>query len=175
MPPETRKTLGIQTLVGIAVPSCTLLIVALFRRAGWTAFEPEALAGSFLLHRTGTWASTLGTLLIIGSGAGFSIAYRVIFDSFMKPVTGTRRGIGAGLRLGFAHWLLTGFVLGILPGIHAVVPELIRDPGFFAVREGLPTVITLLAAHLAFGATLGALHHRRPSAAHEREEKLKAA
>ena len=107
-------------------------------------------------------AKALGTLLHLVNGWLFSLLYVAAFQAWGKA------GLWRGMAIGLVH---ASFVLvaGLpaLPGIH---PRMAHDswgptarrqlepPGWLGLHYGPFTPITILLAHLLFGAVLGAFY-----------------
>lgn len=108
-------------------------------------------------------AKMLGLLIHFLDGWLFSLLYAAAFESWQTA--GWARGMGIGLV--HALFVLT-VLLPSLPGLHPrmassssgpEVTEQLESPGFWGLNYGLQTPIVVLAAHLAFGAILGAFYH----------------
>jgi len=107
-------------------------------------------------------AKALGTLLHLVNGWLFSLLYVAAFQAWGKA------GLWRGMAIGLVH---ASFVLvaGLpaLPGIH---PRMAHDswgptarrqlepPGWLGLHYGPFTPVTILLAHLLFGAVLGAFY-----------------
>jgi len=110
-------------------------------------------------------AKALGTLLHLVNGWLFSLLYVAAFQAWGKA------GILRGMLVGLVHAafvLLAG--LPALPGVH---PRMAHDswgptarkqlepPGALGMHYGAFTPVTVLVAHLLFGAILGAFYRVR--------------
>jgi hypothetical protein len=111
----------------------------------------EALLGSWLLTRLDTSALLLGLGAHAVVGGLFGVAYAAGFQ-----VLG-RASASLGLRLAVAHTVLSGLVLGAIPAVHPMVSENLPAPDVFMSGYGAPAAMTFIAAHLVFGACVGAL------------------
>jgi hypothetical protein len=111
-------------------------------------------------------AKVYGAVLHFLNGWAFSIVYVAAFHA---------AGLFTwwfGLLLSLVH---TGFVLAVvlpvMPGVHPRMASALRGPtvsrqleppGFLALNYGVRTPISVLVAHLAFGALLGGLYRPTP-------------
>ena len=108
-------------------------------------------------------AKLYGFGLHVVNGLVFSLLYVAAFQSLHRATW------WLGAIIGFVH---AAFVLTVgmhaLPGLHprmaselhgpSVAPEL-EPPGFLALHYGTRTPISVLVAHLVFGAILGGFYH----------------
>lgn len=124
---------------------------------------PYMLGSIFLPERSR--AKALGTLLHLVNGWLFSLLYIAAFQAWGKA------GVLRGLIIGFVH---AAFVLvaGLpaLPGIHPrmaheswgpTARRQLEPPGALGMHYGVFTPVTVLVAHLLFGAILGAFYRVR--------------
>ncbi|MBI4501261.1 MAG: hypothetical protein HY700_08885 [Gemmatimonadetes bacterium] len=104
-------------------------------------------------------ASVIGLALHLVNGWLFSLFYVLAFESWHR----TGWWLGAGIGLVQAAFVLTVGVR-LLPAIHPRMaserqgPTVVRQlepPGFLALNYGYQTPLTVVIAHLAFGAILG--------------------
>jgi hypothetical protein len=107
-------------------------------------------------------AMLLGSLFHVLNGWAFALVYAAAFESWGHG--GWWRGAG----IGFVH---AAFVLTVgmamLPGLHPRMSSeqaagapvaLLQPPGFLALNYGERTPLVTLAAHLVYGAMLGAFY-----------------
>lgn len=110
-------------------------------------------------------AMVLGSLFHVGNGWLFALVYAAAFESWGHA------GWWLGAGIGFVH---AAFVLTIgmamIPGMHprmasehaaASDEAQLQPPGFLALHYGERTPLVTLAAHLAYGALLGAFYQVR--------------
>lgn len=100
------------------------------------------------------WLGLLAWLAIAGTCA---YAYAFIFWS------AHRSGAGIGLNLGIFHWLITGFIAGVVPlsapgsPTHAGLAPAGRAPlGFYLFASGFATSAVFFLSHALYGACIGA-------------------
>jgi uncharacterized membrane protein YagU involved in acid resistance len=111
-------------------------------------------------------AKLLGFAIHVVNGWMFSLLYVAAFEVW------GRASIWLGALIGFVH---AAFVLTagmrIVPGLHPrmaseeqgpSVTKQLEPPGFLALNYGVRTPVTVLAAHLVFGAILGAFYRVVP-------------
>lgn len=131
---------------------------------GMTRMNIPFLIGTFVTADRQR-AKVYGFVLHLLNGWLFSLLYVFIFEA---------RGVSNwwfGVLLGFAHALLVLTVgMSLLPSLHPRMateqqgPDSTRKlepPGFMALHYGFRTPISVMLAHGAFGAILGALYHLR--------------
>lgn len=118
-----------------------------------------------------------GTGLHFMTGIGFASGYALLFG----------RAGRAGWRIGATVGALHGVVVLVaaLPIVQEVHPRMaeedegpdptpmLQPPGFLGLHYGLQTPAVTMAAHLAYGAIVGALY--RPPQGHERAAKISLA
>lgn len=108
-------------------------------------------------------ARIVGTLVHLINGWIFALLYIATFHVW-GGATWWR-----GMLVGFVHaaGVLT-FALPVLPSIHPrmaseergpTVTRQLEPPGFAALHYGLPTPVSVVLAHVAFGAILGTFCH----------------
>lgn len=108
-------------------------------------------------------AMLFGLLIHIGNGWLFALLYALAFESWQQATW----WLGAGI--GLVHGL---FVLAVgMPMVPALHPRMVSEyfgptpnrqlqpPGFLALHYGRRTPAVALAAHLVYGAILGAFYH----------------
>jgi uncharacterized membrane protein YagU involved in acid resistance len=108
-------------------------------------------------------ARIYGFFVHLMNGWLFSLVYVLAF-TFMDAATWWR-----GTIIGLLHGLfLLVVVVSLLPGIHPRMaseqhgPTATRElepPGFLALNYGMRTPLSVLVAHMIFGAMLGAFYH----------------
>jgi len=110
-------------------------------------------------------ARVVGTAVHLAMGWAFSLLYVAAFESW-REATWAR-----GAAIGLVHAL---FVLSagmrLLPGLHPrmaseqqgpTVARQLEPPGFLALNYGVQTPVSVILAHLVFGAILGAFYSVR--------------
>jgi hypothetical protein len=107
-------------------------------------------------------AKLVGFVVHLLDGWLFSALYVMAFEAWHRATW----WLGAGIGLVHAAFVLTAG-MRILPGLHprmaseqhgpAAAPQL-EPPGFLGLNYGVRTPLTVLAAHLLFGALLGAFY-----------------
>jgi hypothetical protein len=107
-------------------------------------------------------AKVWGVLIHLVNGWLFSLLYVAAFHSW------GRASVAHGIVIGLVHGVfVTVFVLPLLPAFHPRManeqhgPDAARQlepPGFLGLHYGIRTPISILIAHLVFGAILGAFY-----------------
>lgn len=115
-------------------------------------------------------AKWIGFGVHVLNGWLFSLSYVLIFHSLGEA----RWWLGSIVGLGQALFVLT-VGMWILPGMHPrmateqhgpTVTRELEPPGFLGLNYGIQTPITVVVAHLIFGAIIGAFYKMPPSAFH---------
>jgi uncharacterized membrane protein YagU involved in acid resistance len=107
-------------------------------------------------------AKLIGVLVHFANGWMFSLVYIAAFHAWGLATW------WSGALIGFVHasFVLT-VLMPVLPGIHPRManeqygPTVVRQlepPGFLALHYGIQTPISVVVAHIAFGAILGAFY-----------------
>ena len=107
-------------------------------------------------------AKLIGFVMHVADGWLFSLLYVAAFQSWHRATW----WLGAAIGLVHAAFVLTAGML-ILPGLHprmaserhgpTAAPQL-EPPGFLALNYGVATPLSVLAAHLVYGAVLGGFY-----------------
>jgi len=111
-------------------------------------------------------AMLVGVLMHLVNGWAFAVVYALAFESWQQATW------WLGALIGLVHGL---FVLTVgMPIVPAMHPRMVSEyfgptpnrrlqpPGFLALNYGRRTPIVSLAAHLLYGAILGAFYHLSP-------------
>ncbi len=111
-------------------------------------------------------AKLLGFLVHLANGLAFSLLYVAAFHAWHRATW----WLGAAVGAAHAAFVLTAG-MRILPGLHPrmasethgpTVTRQLEPPGFLALNYGVRTPLSVLAAHLLFGAILGAFYALPP-------------
>jgi hypothetical protein len=107
-------------------------------------------------------AKLIGFIVHLASGWAFSLLYVAAFQSLGMATW----WLGAAIGVVHAAFVLSAGML-MLPGLHPrmaseqhgpTVMRQLEPPGFLALNYGMRTPLSVLAAHLVFGAILGATY-----------------
>ena len=110
-------------------------------------------------------AKVIGFGLHLVNGWLFAGLYVAAFESWRKATW----WLGAGIGLFHALFILVAG-LPLMPGIHPRMASItsgpiptqhLEPPGFLALNYGKQTPLSVIAAHVAYGAILGAFYRRR--------------
>lgn len=147
----------------VATAVLTVALVAMQELRLTRVNIPYLLGSIFTPERSR--AKALGTVLHLANGWVFSLLYVAAFESWGKA------GVARGMLVGLVHAafvLVAGFP--ILPGVHPrmaheswgpTARRQLEPPGSLGLHYGALTPLTVLAAHLLFGAILGAFYRVR--------------
>lgn len=128
---------------------------------GLTRMNLPYLIGTFVTPKREK-ARFYGFMIHLENGLAFSILYVLIFQALHMA----NWWFGMLLGLGQALFVLTAG-MSLMPGIHPRMASeqhgpnanrQLEPPGFMALHYGIQTPISILIAHAAFGAIIGALY-----------------
>ncbi len=144
------------SMAGVIAVVVTLVVIyaLLLLQPHRIPFNPLYLAGSSLsMSVTPAYAS--GLLIILSAGIGYSIFISAVFTGF-----GLTSALPAwGALVGSAEWIMTGVTLGYMRLLNRTIRSgRLAAPGPFMLSYGPPTMLTLLAAHMVFGAVAGGVY-----------------
>ncbi|MDP9314025.1 MAG: hypothetical protein M3R24_24630, partial [Chloroflexota bacterium] len=141
-------------LVGVVGGASMVVMRMLLQASGIELrFDPARLWATMVLVH-GMTGQMLGMVIhLIGSGA-----IAVIFAWFYQRLGARNHFWAWGLLGGAILWLIAGVFMGIMPAIHAEIPEQRHGPGAFLIDYGTHEVIVFLIGHLMFGLVVGILY-----------------
>lgn len=141
-------------LAGAAVMS---VLLGLGRLAG-VPVKLELLLGSMFTASVGYGSFLLGLTLHLLLGALFGLLHALLLTRVLR-----RADVWGGLLVGAGHAAVAGLLFGALPGVHPLipwdplVPQVLPRFGAFMHLLGPLAMALFVAAHLAFGAVVGAI------------------
>jgi len=162
---------GLAFLAGVIGGAVMIALVAIARAAGITDLNLGILWGSMFTRDTtaGTWV--LGAVIHLIACGLIAFIYAGVFEAIRGSNWFT------GLIGGAIQAVIAGFLFAGLPAIHPAIPNLIRDPGAFAINYGSATAAVFVVVNLIYGMIVGGMytpvhtHKLPPSAPREiREE-----
>ncbi len=129
-----------------------LLVVWLAGRLTNADSDLSALAGAVVTagNDPAAWLVGLAIQIVIAMLA--ALVYAALFEGVTR-----RAGALVGLAIAVPHAVIAGLVVGFLPAA-PLAGAGIMPPGAFLEYRGLWCVAGFVAAHLAFGAILGAVY-----------------
>lgn len=142
-------------LAGVIGAGILTIVVQMLRILG-VPVNLSLWLGSMVTGGLGGATWVLGFVMHLVLGGLFGIGYAVVFERTRRTT------LGSGAGLGVAHGLSSGILIGALPWLHPLVPEVIAAPGMFLASGGLPAVLAFLGLHVMFGAIVGHLYEREP-------------
>jgi hypothetical protein len=110
------------------------------------------LTGIVITGRDDALASLVGGAAQIVVAIIAAVGYAIVFEWVTR-----RAGALIGLLIGVAHAVFAGIAVGFLP-VSALIARGIMPPGAFYEYEGIWMVAAFVAAHLSFGAIVGAIY-----------------
>lgn len=137
---------------GIVGGAAMTLILMAARAAGASADVAQIL-GTLPGNAPSSLSWLVGFLVTIMMSGLIGIAYGAVFETVTRSA-----GAATGLKVSLVHLALAGIFVGLVGAMHPLVPEVVASPGFFMSRYGGLGILAFVAAHLAFGAIVGALY-----------------
>lgn len=141
-----------------ATVALTAILVA-SQLAGLTRMDIPMMLGTIFVEDPDK-ARVVGGLIHLVNGQAFALIYAAAFDAL------GRAGWALGAFFGTVHGLAAlTLIVPLLPGIHPrmaseragpVSRNVLEPPGLFGLNYGRQTPLVTLAAHIAYGAFLGA-------------------
>jgi hypothetical protein len=154
---------GLAFLAGVIGGAVMIVAVAIARAAGITDLNFGILWGSMITGTAtaGTWV--LGALIHLVVSGLIAFIYAAVFEAIKGSNWFT------GLIGGAIHAVIGGLLFTALPAIHPAIPNLIRDPGAFAINYGSATAALFVVGHLIYGIIVGSMYtpvhtHKLPAA-----------
>lgn len=159
MPP--LEHLGSALLWGVFATGLLTLIMSTSQGLGWSRMSLPYMLGTFFTPHRGR-AMLAGFVVHFVLGMAFAVLYALVFEQW------GRAGWWLGALLGGFHglfMLIPG--MQVLPAIHPRMASShhgptptrqLEPPGFMARNYGVQTPVVTLAAHLVYGAILGAFY-----------------
>ena len=144
---------------------CTTLLVIAALALGMpsaAAHPPTTPLSGAIFTTDRDRAKVYGMLVHFLNGWLFALVYVAAFEAWKRA----EWWLGAGIGLVQAGFVLTA-AMAILPGMHPRMAgeqrgptptRQLEPPGFLALNYGTRTPISVIIAHLAFGAILGAFY-----------------
>lgn len=136
-------------VMGVASGAGVMLLMTAAKIWPDNYLDLETLIGSIFTARVDAVTRKVGLVvfLLISGISGFG--YSFIFWS------ARRSGAMIGSQLALFHYLISGFLVGILPAFHPLIPGMMVEPGFYMTNMGFTTSVMFFIAHLVYGALFG--------------------
>lgn len=147
-----------RALVGGVLAGTVMTMGMAVLRALGTPANPEMMLGTMMLPAGGAaWLAGFALHLVV------SALIALIYAWGFEHVT-HRAGWSIGMAFALIHIGIGGIVMGLVPAIHPMVPEMMPAPGAFMSGMGAIGVTAFIVEHLAYGAVVGAIYEplRRP-------------
>jgi hypothetical protein len=141
-----------RAFLGGVAGAAVVTLLELIARAGGIPANLEMLIGTMLGGAPGTGRWLAGLVVHLAGGGVLALGYAAVFESR------GRAGWAAGVALGALQALVVGGLLGVLPRVHPLVPEILPAPGAFMSDFGSAGVALHVGSHLLFGALVGATY-----------------
>lgn len=153
---ELASALRLKFRRALAVGAAGAVVaVGILLLGGWilnAPMDPCALIALVLFGDAGAWAWVAGFVIQIAVGAAVAVVYAAVFEWFAQ-----RAGALAGLVVAVPHVIGAGLAVGLVPPVYQD-PAGPAVPGAFMAYGGVWAVVVFCAAHLAFGAIVGAAY-----------------
>lgn len=154
---------GLAFIAGVIGGAVMIGVIAIARALGWTDLNFALIWGSMITQNTsaGTWV--LGFIIHLIISGLVALIYAAVFEAIRGSNWFT------GLIGGAIHAIIGGFVFAGLPAIHPAMPNLIAEPGAFAINYGTAAAVVFVVAHLIYGIIVGSMYtpvhtHKLPAA-----------
>ena len=141
---------GRAILFGVLGAAAITLFTAVLRAAG-LPISIEIILGTLTGLQPGGAAFGLGLLMHLTMGALFGLLYGYLFEYVWD-----HGGAFTGMLTATVHAALIGIAIGLTPQFHPLIPEQMADPGPYFANLGVLGVVTFFAAHMVYGAIVGA-------------------
>ena len=108
-----------------------------------------------MMFRKGAMAVVAGGMMHAAMSVVFGLIHVALYTAF-----GLESALVAwGILFGFAHWLVSGMGLGMIPAMHPVIKRGEMDaPGAFALNYPSMTVMGFFMLHILFGILVGTFY-----------------
>jgi len=146
-----RVTYGTALWFGVLAGLAVTALLGLARWSGLIPFDLSLILGTWLGFSPGLEVWITGFLMHLLLSAIVAVIYATAFQVFH------RASAIIGIAFAFVHWLISGLLMGLMPLMHPLMPEVVQAPGFFGINGGPMSAVVVLALHLVFGAMVGAL------------------
>ena len=145
---------------GVAGGTAMTIGMAILRASGMPA-NPEMMLGTMFFPQ-GSLAWVAGFTMHLIVSALIALIYAWGFERVTH-----RAGWTIGVLFALIHIPIGGIVMGVIPVMHPMIPEMMPPPGAFMAGMGMMGVMAFVAEHLVYGAIVGAVYEpvRRPIAA----------
>lgn len=131
----------------------TIVLVVFAAELGFDLHVPLMLGSMLGLSATGagTWLAGVVVHLVLASvvALGYALAFEYVAH---------RAGAIPGIVFSLLHVLIAGVVIGTLPALHPLVPDVFPAPGAFFARYGRWAILAFLGLHALYGAVVGEVY-----------------
>jgi hypothetical protein len=143
-----------QAFAAGVIGAIVMTIITIMARAMGMPANLEMMLGTMLGSPPSAMAWVMGLIIHLVAGGVFALIYAAGFEYWIHHASWL-----VGLGFGVIHTLFSGLVvLGMLPAIHPLVPEMMPAPGVFMVNLGTKGVVAFAVLHLIYGAIVGAMY-----------------
>lgn len=136
-------------VMGVASGAGVLLLMTVAKIWPENHLDIETLIGSIFTARVDPFTRKVGLIAFLFISGISAFAYSFIFWS------ARRSGAMIGSQLALFHYLISGFLVGLLPAFHPLIPGVMVPPGFYMTNMGFTTSVMFFIAHLVYGALFG--------------------
>jgi len=143
--------LGRAFLAGVVGGIVMSMGLAMGRAMGMPA-NIEMMLGTMRLQ-PGTAAFMVGMVMHLMISGLIALIYAWGFETITHRSSAL---IGAGF--GFMHAIIAGTVMGMMPMMHPLMPEMMPAPGAIMSNLGMMGVLAEFILHILYGAVVGAIY-----------------
>jgi hypothetical protein len=113
----------------------------------------EMMLGTMFVSSPGTAAWIAGLMFHLVLSAIIALIYAWGFEHVTY-----RAGVVVGLGFAVVHMIVGGIVMGMIPPVHPMIPEMMMAPGAFMSGMGAMGVGLFVLEHLMYGAIVGGMY-----------------
>lgn len=139
-------------IAGIVGGFAMTLLMVLGRALGMKA-NAEMMLGTMFGGQPGAGTWVLGLLVHLMLSGLIALGYSVGFEYMTR-----RAGLGIGVAFSIPHAIIGGLVMGMIPAVHPMIPEMMPAPGAFMANMGALYVVAFFVEHMLYGGIVGAIY-----------------
>jgi hypothetical protein len=139
-------------LIGMLAGAVMVLLLAIGRLFGIQA-NLSMMVGTMFGFAPGIGTWILGFIVHVVLSGLIAFLYAAGFEYITHSASAS---IGATFSI--IHILIGGFMMGLIPLLHPMIPEMMPAPGAFLAGLGVAGVIEFIVLHLVYGILVGAMY-----------------
>lgn len=139
-------------LAGVIAGAAMTIIMAVARLAGMR-IHFEMMLGTMLGGEPSIAKWAVGLIIHVTLSGMIALFYGFGFEHLTH-----RAGALVGIAFSTLHAAAAGIVIGFVPNLNPIIPEIMPAPGFFMFNGGAAYVATFVLLHLVYGAVVGVMY-----------------